>query len=262
MSAPHRSPGEIAGLAAMPEGDAERAAFEAHAAGCATCGAELRRAARLASLLGSLATPPPASQDALRRTRARVHALLAAEPRSRAAPARSPVAGLAVAAAVVVSVVVALSLSGPAISVPRVLLAITTVGVAALLPSFAMRSERDAIAATGTALGLSLLLGRLDYTEFPYVAGHTVGCLQVELVVAALPLMAVLAFSRSAGRRLGALQSAATGAAGALAGQGVLLTTCAADESALHVLAFHVAGVALASVIGGGLGALAGRRTA
>jgi hypothetical protein len=72
----------------------------------------------------------------------------------------------------------------------------------------------------------------------------------------------MVAMARGRGARLGTLASAAAGAAGALAGQGVLLTTCAADESVLHVLFFHFAGVALATLLGGGLGAVASRLAA
>ncbi len=260
MSEQHLDKDEIGVLAMAAAGDADRVAFEAHASGCAACGTEWRRAARLAELMGTLATPPPPSKKSLARAQARVRALLAIEPRPRVEPSHATGSGFGVAAAVLVPVVIAFSLSGPAISAYRELLAITTIGVAALLPSFAMRSERHAIGASIAALALSLTLGWLDFTEFPLIAGHAVGCMSSELVIGALPLAAMLAVSRSAGPRASALQTAAAGACGALAGQGVLLTTCGADASVLHVLAFHVAGVVLAALIGGGLGTLVARR--
>lgn len=260
MSERHYSKDEIAELAMAPVSGPARAALEQHAAECAECGHEWRRAARLAALMGTLAAPPPPSPKALARTQARVRALLATEPRSEAAPQSTMLPGLVVAASVLVSVVVAIGLSGPAISAYRVILATTTIGVAALLPSFAMRSARNATLAATAALVLSVTLGWLDFTEFPLVAGHAVGCMYTELAVGALPLLAMVAMSRASGPRLGALQSAAAGACGALAGQGVLLTSCAADESVLHVLVFHVAGVALAMLAGGGLGTLVARR--
>ena len=75
---------------------------------------------------------------------------------------------------------------------------------------------------------------------------------------AALPLAAMLAFARGPGVRIGSLASAAAGACGALAGQGVLLTSCAADESVMHVLVFHFLGVLLATAGGAVLGAATG----
>jgi hypothetical protein len=238
--------------------DPDRARFEAHAASCEACDKEWGRATKLASLIGTLATPPPASEKALARTRARVHALLASEPSTpREAP--SPVTPLALAAAVVVSVVAAFSVMGPSISMSRMLLAITTIGVAALLPGFALRSPSRAKLAAGLALALSFVLAFVDYSVMTMIAGHTVGCLRIELVIGALPLFMMVAMSRRADPAHGAWQSAAAGAAGALAGQGVLLTTCAADESVMHVLAFHVAGVAAAALLGGGLGRVVAR---
>lgn len=250
----HRDAGEMAALAMVPETDPERVALEAHVAGCGRCGAEWRRARRLASLVGTLAAPPPPSDAVLARARASVHAALASA--RGAAPRPSKVAGLAVAAAVLVSVALSFAFQGPPISVPRMLLALTTIGVAALLPSFAMRTARDAAIATVSALGLSTLLGLLDYQVLTMESAHALGCMRVELVAAALPVIAMLGVARSSDRRHGAAQVAAAGAAGALAGQGVLLTSCAADASALHVLAFHVAGVAIAALSGGALGAL------
>lgn len=262
MSDQHRAPDEIALLAMAKEDDAERVRFAAHAEGCASCAREWQRAGKLAALMGTLATPPPPSDRALARTRARVHAALAAEPRPAPAAAaeRSPMARFAVGAAVLVSVVLAFSMTGPAISAYRMLLAIATIGVAALLPGLALRSDRDAIRATAGALALSFTLAWLDYTEIPLVAGHAVGCMTTELVIGALPLLSMLALARGAGARAGAFTGAAAGACGALAGQGVLLTTCGADESVLHVLVFHVAGVALAALLGGGLGTALARR--
>jgi len=249
---------EIAGLAMLEPGDPERARFEAHAAECDACAKEWRRATKLASLMGTLATPPPASERSLARTQARVRALLASE---RGAPDLETTSAppLSLAAAVIVSVVAAFSVSPPSISLSRTLLAITTVGVAALLPGYALRSPSRAKRAAALALSLSFVLAFVDYSVIPMIAGHTVGCLRIELVIGALPLVAMLAMSRRADPVHGAWQSAAAGAAGALAGQGVLLTTCAADESVMHVLAFHVAGVAAAALLGGGLGRIVAR---
>ena len=113
--------------------------------------------------------------------------------------------------------------------------------------------------ATASALLLSFLLAFVDYSVVPMIAGHAVGCLSMELMVGALPLVSMLGFARANGPSLGAWQTGAAGACGALAGQGVLLTTCAADESVLHVLAFHVLGVVVATLLGLGLGRVVSR---
>ena len=167
---------------------------------------------------------------------------------------------IAVAAGIAISSCVALALSGSPISTARGALALATIAVAALLPSLAMRSDprgghRGGVGATLLALGLSLAVGLVDYHEVALVSGHAMGCLQAELAIGALPLVAMLALARSR-PHVGAAQTAAVGAAGALAGQAVLLTSCAADESVLHVLFFHVAGVVLAGLYGAGLGRL------
>jgi len=253
----HFSPDEIAAIAM---GDGDDAALASHAAECAVCAKQWQGAKRLVSLMDGLAAPPPPSEKAMQRTQARVRALLASEPRE-AAPAPVPaIRGLMVGAAVLVSVVIAFALSGPSISPYRILIALATIGVAALLPNLALRSERDALVASALALGLSMTLGLLDYTEISLVAGHAISCFSTELAIGALPLVTMLGMARSSSARLGTLASAAGGAAGALAGQGVLLTTCAADESVLHVLFFHVAGVVVATLVGGGLGAVMSRR--
>jgi hypothetical protein len=249
----HPSKEEIAGTAMLEAGDPDRARVEAHAASCEACGKEWRRATKLASLMGTLATPPPANEKALARTRARVHALLATDDRSPRDVA-SPISPLALAAAVVVSVVAAFSVMGPSSSISRALLSLTTIGVAALLPGFALRSPSRAKIATAFTLALSFVLAFVDYSVLTMIDGHTVGCLQIEMVIGALPLVAMVAMSRRADPMHGAWQSAAAGAAGALAGQGVLLTTCASDESVMHVLAYHVTGVLAAALLGGGLG--------
>jgi hypothetical protein len=245
-------------LLAMEAG-AEHDAFAAHAASCETCGREWQKASRLAALVGTLAAPPAPSPKALARTQARVRALMAAEPRMAIDTPHARSSGMTVAALVLVSVVIGFALNGPAISIERAMIALATIGVAALLPSFALRSPRHAVLATLGALGLSVTLGWLDYNEWPLIEGHTVGCMEIELAIGALPLVAMLAFARGTGARMGSLASAAAGACGALAGQGVLLTSCAADESVLHVLFFHVAGVVVAAAAGAALGGLSGR---
>ena len=270
MTRPHFTSDEIAAIAM---GDGDDAALAGHAADCTDCAKEWQSAKRLVSLMDGLAATPAPSEKAMQRTQARVRALLSAgvvrgaDPTqlrrpalAGTVPAPSPMRGLTVGAAVLVSAVIAFGLSAPSISPYRILIALATIGVAALLPNLALRSERDAIVASSLALGLSMTLGLLDYTEVRLVAGHAISCFSTELAIGALPLVVMLGMARSSTARLGTLASAAGGAAGALAGQGVLLTTCAADESVLHVLFFHVAGVVVATLVGGGLGAVMSRR--
>ncbi|MFO0683457.1 MAG: hypothetical protein U0234_15475 [Sandaracinus sp.] len=250
----HPEKGALAVAAALDASDPERVAIEQHVALCPDCAREWEKSARLAELLGGLAAPPAPDERKLARTRARVHAQLAVEPRVvPAARTRAPV--LASAAGLLISSCVALGLLGPSISASRTVLALATLGVAALLPGLALRSNRHAVGATLGAFVLSLGVGMADYHEVALVPGHAVGCLVFELLVGALPLLVMLGFSRSR-PEVGAVQMAAVGASGALAGQAVLLTQCAADESVLHVLFFHVAGVLLAGLYGAGLGGL------
>jgi hypothetical protein len=195
----------------------------------------------------------------MERARAKVHAAMAAEtPRATATAPSTPERGLAtgpiVGACILAAAVGSLALAGDPISTGRVVLALATIAVAALLPSFAARSERAAARVLVLALALSCAVGGIDYRVLAMEAGHAMGCLEHELLVAALPLVAAGWLTRAAGRRVGTIETAAAGAAGALAGQGVLLSACAADESVLHVLAFHVAGVLAAALAGGLVG--------
>jgi hypothetical protein len=59
-------------LSALPEGDPEREAAVAHAAGCADCTAALRESVALLSALDELPPEAPPSPDALARARAAV----------------------------------------------------------------------------------------------------------------------------------------------------------------------------------------------
>jgi hypothetical protein len=93
------------------------------------------------------------------------------------------------------------------------------------------------------------------------VAGHGslvlatgVRCVTHELLTAALPLVALVLFRRTGGiSRVGLVGIAA---AGALAGDAALHVSCSAASSVIHVLVFHVGGVAIAAAL---TGVLAGR---
>jgi hypothetical protein len=74
-----------------------------------------------------------------------------------------------------------------------------------------------------------------------------VQCVAHELLTAALPLVALVLFRRTAGISRAALVGIA--AAGALVGDAALHVSCSAASSVIHVLVFHVGGVALAAAL-------------
>ena len=57
---------------------------------------------------------------------------------------------------------------------------------------------------------------------------------------------------RQRGQKLGPLRASVVAVTGALAGQAVLRMHCEAPGAALHLLAFHLVGVALATALGAG----------
>jgi integral membrane sensor domain MASE1 len=74
-----------------------------------------------------------------------------------------------------------------------------------------------------------------------------VQCIMHELVNAAVPLVALALWRRTEGlSRAGVVGLAA---AGALAGDAALHVSCSAADSVLHLLVFHVGGVALAAAL-------------
>jgi hypothetical protein len=108
---------------------------------------------------------------------------------------------------------------------------------------------------------LAALLSILSAAAPAFVASHGslapatgVLCVLHELSIAAVPLVALVLFHRTAGLSRAALVGIA--AAGALAGDAALHVTCSAASSVLHVLVFHVGGVVIAAAL---TGAVAGR---
>jgi hypothetical protein len=86
-------------------------------------------------------------------------------------------------------------------------------------------------------------------------------CMRFELVFAGIALAAGVLFTRLRGHALGPLRASVVAMTGALAGQAVLRVRCEAPDAALHLLAFHLAGVVLATVLGAGAARLFARST-
>jgi hypothetical protein len=80
------------------------------------------------------------------------------------------------------------------------------------------------------------------------------GCLRFELGFGVAAFVLGLFGARIVARELGVAGSALAAMSGALVGQWLLGSRCESEQTALHLLLFHVSGVALAAV----LGALAG----
>jgi anti-sigma-K factor RskA len=110
---PHEQFAELTGLYVLGAlTGAERQAFEAHAAGCAECAAEIQALNSVSSALGGLAPPADPSPA----VRARLMASLSGEPRQTLRRARAPIAAWLVAAA---SLALAVALGGYAVELRR-----------------------------------------------------------------------------------------------------------------------------------------------
>lgn len=264
MSA-HLSKDDAVGLVMLDASDPDRRAAEAHVEGCAACGREWARAEKVRALMEGLAPPPQPSAAALQRARANVHAALAADgsaPKAVEDPepevAASSAPGWATGLAIVVVGALGFVLIPPQeASALRYFVAAAAIGIAAMLGSIAARSTRHARLATVSALGLSIGLGAVDLRAFAMEMGHAESCFSTHVVACVLPLAAALWLASSRRGTSSPFHSAAAAACGAIAGQAVLLTACASEESFLHVVFFHVAGVVTAAAIGAGSGRLA-----
>jgi hypothetical protein len=89
----------------------------------------------------------------------------------------------------------------------------------------------------------------------PLYAEVGLRCMRFELGFAVIALGAGVLWTRSSGRELGPLRASVLAMTGALIGQALLRIRCEAHDAALHLLAFHLVGVVIATV----LGAVAGR---
>jgi hypothetical protein len=263
----HPSSDEIVGSALLDASDPGRLAVEAHARDCADCGVAWASAQKLVVLMDGLAPPPAPSDAALQRIAARIHGELDAEKKS--APAvRDPEPEVAGSFGWLTGLsIVAVGAAGFAFvphdaSTLRYLVAASAIGVAAALGSMAARSGWHARLATGLALGLSIALGAVDLRAFTLELGHAESCYSTHVIACLLPLAAAAWLTMSKRGSTSPFHAAAAAACGAIAGQAVLLTACASEESLLHVVFFHVAGVLTAAALGAGSGRVASRLAA
>ena len=119
-------------------------------------------------------------------------------------------------------------------------------------------ARRSRWAWLGIALGAlaTLLLGWVSEHYSESQAHHNgVRCFLYEQGFAVAAFGLGLVYARQRRSQLGAMQWASIAMCGALAGQAFLLLLCNANDAALHILASHVLGVAVATA----LGAFAGR---
>lgn len=113
-----------------------------------------------------------------------------------------------------------------------------------LIPAFALCS-------------LALFWAHLGVTPEPEAVPrphHGWGCLRVELGLGVAAFALGVFGARAMARQLGTAGSALAAMSGALVGQWLLGSVCRAEQTAVHLLLFHVAGVALAALLGGAAG--------
>lgn len=224
-----------------PSAEAQR-----HLDGCAECRAEL---STLRDTLGELDQLPP-TLTAARREELRTRVI------ERLAPAPDWTTG-AVTAVVALVAFVGLSDSPDLV---RWALAISAALGASALVTRAPATVGQAWARVGLALGASLALGAFDLLAHGLGRGPALGehfqCEYIVSFVAAAPMVSAAFFARrGTDPTWRALHGATGAAAGALAGQAALLTTCSSPEGFLHVAVFHVCAVLGATLVG----ALVGR---
>jgi hypothetical protein len=238
---------DAAGLAALPAGDAERAAAFEHAGSCSGCRRALEEAERLQAVVGDLRPSPPGTDSLARASRAIVSEL------RREARWRMLASALAVCAAFVLFVALARDRS-PARQ-DRVL-AFALAAAAAVLGA---ASRRWTVAVVPVAVLAAL--GAAAATGVAGILDARVGldCLATELACAAAVVAGAWLAIRRGTSSLAPGAVTAGAAAGAVAGAAALQLTCPAHASLPHLLAFHVGGVLLASAAAGAVWRLVGR---
>jgi hypothetical protein len=89
-------------------------------------------------------------------------------------------------------------------------------------------------------------------------AEHAAGwaCARFELGFGAAAFVLGLVAARYTARQLGPARASLAAMSGALVGQWLLRSHCEFEQTALHLLLFHVAGVAVSALLGAGAGAL------
>jgi hypothetical protein len=226
---------DAAGLAALPEGDPERRAARAHAAGCEGCARALREAERLQALLAGW-RPDPLSGGALARASAAIEQELRREGRRRSAWAAG-------AAAFLMALLLGLARHRTGTALDWVLLG-GLAAAALALSALAARRPLPVVAAAAAAAVAAALAGGGPGPLEPGVGLH---CLLSELVTGALVVTAGWVALRGGTTTLSRRAAAATAAAGALAAEAVLQVTCGSHGFGAHLIVFHAGGVLLAA---------------
>ena len=227
---------DAAGLAALPKGDPERQAAEAHAASCEGCQRELEAASRVMLLLDRLPAPAPPSAEVLARVRGQILADLRPRMLLRMVPL-----------AVAIAFALLASLMHTRADEDSWIQALVVAAAAAMFGITATLRGRMAmgVAAAGSALfALTAAVG--SGGAAPSIGMH---CMSIELIGAAVPLAVTIALVMSKKAGGGPALFGAAAGVGALAAQAALHLACPV-RSDQHLLAFHTGGVIVAMLVG------------
>ena len=232
-------------LAALPPGDPELDAAEAHVRSCPGCAQALREGTRLLKLIDAELRSSPPPEAALQRARDAVLAEMDREDRARPAPHWR--AQLIFAASVLLAFGTLSAVSRHRAMDPESWIVAGSAAVlAALLAGVSNAGLSVALGVNAAALALILVAGA--GTGMSALVG--IKCVAIELFAATWPFAAAALSRGMAARPSAAGPAAALAAAGALAGQASLHLTCPAAHALPHLLVFHLGGVVLASLAG------------
>ena len=228
-------------LASLPAGDPERAAAEEHATGCTGCARALRQGSQLLAMVKAELQPAPSAMALHRAERSVLEQMDREAP---AAPGRTRLLG-ASGAALAFAALIAAARHLPHDPASWVV-AGAAASLAALLAALAPEGLRTAVAAVGSSLALALLAS----SSSGLFAAIGIKCLAFELACALLPFGLFAVARGAAPRPASPGAAAALAASAAFAGQAALHLSCPVHDALPHLLAFHVAGVALAALLG------------
>jgi len=232
-------------LAALPPGDRDREAAEAHARSCPQCARALREGSRLLDLIDAELRPSAPPEAALRRAQNAVLAEMDREDRLR--PAARWSTRLILAASLLLAFGALSALSRHRAMDPQSWVVAGAAAVlAAVMAGLSNTGWSVALGVNGASAALVLLAGA--GTGVSALIG--IKCVAIELFAATWPFAAAALSRGIAARPSAAGPAAALAAAGALAGQASLHLTCPAAHALPHLLLFHLGGVVLASLAG------------
>ena len=223
-----------AGIAALPEGDAEREAWLAHARTCPGCTQALRESEKMLALLRESTLPPP-SAGALRRASAPILAELR--------PVRWPLGAVTALVAFAIPVLFARHRDPEGWAAALLVLLLATA-----LSASAGALRAGAWVALAASAGFAIAAGGIpgfSPAERGLAARVGIDCLGLELLGGAIAAAAVV--WRGQGRTISLATAAASGA---LAAQAALHLSCGSHGEAPHLWVFHVGGVAAAALAG------------